>query len=107
VEIQQKGGEARAVTPGVACDHCGWISVRGAICAHCGREVRPVADILDELTEAVINEGGSINHVKVPTELRQHLVGAMLRLRLAPRPETGVSEPVEPPRGNRVRPDNR
>jgi peptide chain release factor subunit 1 len=68
-----------AVIPGVLCDNCGWMAVRGRVCPQCGHRLRPVADILDELTEAVINDSGSIFHVSVPTELSRHLVGALLR----------------------------
>jgi peptide chain release factor subunit 1 len=78
--------EEGAVAPGVVCDNCGWMAVRGRVCPQCGRQLRPVADVLDELTEAVINDSGSIAHISVPTGLGSHLVGAMLRFPLPPLP---------------------
>jgi peptide chain release factor subunit 1 len=78
--------EDGAVAPGVVCDNCSWMAVNGTQCPQCGRDLRPVPDILDELVEAVIEEGGSVTHVQVPTELSKHLVGAVLRFVLAPRP---------------------
>jgi peptide chain release factor subunit 1 len=80
--------EDDVVIPGVLCDYCGWMSEEGTECARCGRTVRQVADILDELAETVINEGGSVTHVKVPTDLSKHLVGALLRFELPPPPES-------------------
>jgi len=79
--------EYDVVIPGVLCDNCGWMSDEGTECPRCGSPLRRVADILDELTEVVINEGGSVTHVKVPTDLSKHLVGAMLRFQLPPPPE--------------------
>ncbi|MDT7775927.1 MAG: peptide chain release factor subunit 1 [Pseudonocardiales bacterium] len=78
--------EDGVLVSGVVCDNCGWMSVRGSECVQCGRQVRAVVDVLDELTESVISEGGAITHVQVPTELSRHLVGAALRFDLPPPP---------------------
>jgi peptide chain release factor subunit 1 len=75
-----------AVVPGVLCDHCGWIGDQGRACPRCGHPLRPTTDILDELVERVIDEGGSVKHVTVPTELSEHLAGARLRFALPPPP---------------------
>jgi peptide chain release factor subunit 1 len=36
--------------------------------------------------QAVINEGGSVQHVQADTELKEHLVAASLRFPLPPDP---------------------
>jgi peptide chain release factor subunit 1 len=79
----QEGAEA----PGVVCDRDGWMALSGASCPLCGQPTRATADVLDELVEAVIDDSGSIAHVRVDTELRRHLVGARLRFPLPPTPE--------------------
>jgi peptide chain release factor subunit 1 len=43
--------------------------------------------VIDELVEAVIDEGGSIHHVRADTELREQLTAARLRFALPPIPE--------------------
>jgi peptide chain release factor subunit 1 len=42
--------------------------------------------VIDELVEAVIDEGGSIQHVRAETELAQRLTAAGLRFALPPGP---------------------
>jgi len=55
------------------------------------------ADVVDELVEAMIDEDGSIEHVRAGTELHRYLTGAMLRFPLPPTPDvTG-----RPPRWSR------
>jgi hypothetical protein len=44
--------------------------------------------VIDELVEAVIDEGGSIQHVRADTELRAHLTAAWLRFTLPPGPSS-------------------
>ena len=56
----------------------------GAVCPLCGEPSRKTVDVIDELMEAVIDEGGSIEHVLADTELKEHLVGASLRFLLPP-----------------------
>jgi hypothetical protein len=56
-------------------------------CPLCGRPVRRAADIVDELVQVVIDEGGSIEHVRADTALKEYLVAASLRFALPPEPE--------------------
>ena len=56
------------------------------LCPLCERPVRRASDIVDELIEVVIDEGGSIKHVGADTVLKEHLVAASLRFPLPPRP---------------------
>jgi peptide chain release factor subunit 1 len=48
----------------------------------CGTPTRHTPDVIDELTERVIDEGGSVEHVAIDTELEPQLVGAVLRFPL-------------------------
>jgi peptide chain release factor subunit 1 len=73
-----------ALAPGVVCDRDGWLAVAGETCPLCGNTTRHTADVIDELVQAVITEGGSIEHVLADTELKEHLVGASLRFPLPP-----------------------
>ena len=76
-----------AIIPGVICDHDRWLALAGQTCPLCERPVRRVPDIIDELIEVVIDEGGSIKHVGADTVLKEHLVAASLRFPLPPQPE--------------------
>jgi len=78
--------EEGAVAPGVVCGRCGWMAAEGTDCPQCGSQLRPVVDILNELADVVIDEGGSVIHVEVPTDLSKHRVAAALRFALPPRP---------------------
>jgi len=76
-----------AGAPGVVCEASGWFSTSGETCPLCGRATRRTPDVINELVEAVIDEGGSIHHVRADTELRRHLTAARLRFALPPIPE--------------------
>ena len=76
-----------AVTPGVICDHDRWLALAGQTCPLCERPVRHVPDIVDELVEVVIDEGGSIKHVYANTVLKEYLVAASLRFPLPSEPD--------------------
>jgi len=52
--------EEGAVAPGVICDQDRWLALAGDTCPLCGRPVRRAPDIVDELVQVVIDEGGSI-----------------------------------------------
>ncbi|WP_326641405.1 hypothetical protein OG884_01695 [Streptosporangium sp. NBC_01755] len=75
-----------AEVPGVICDESGWLARSGQTCPLCGGATRQVPDVLDELTETVINEGGSVEHVAVDTQLKDHVTAAALRFPLPPKP---------------------
>jgi peptide chain release factor subunit 1 len=72
--------------PGVVCPRDGWLGESGGTCPICASKTRQTPDIIDELTERVIDEGGAIEHVAADTELEPHLVGAVLRFPLPPFP---------------------
>jgi peptide subunit release factor 1 (eRF1) len=75
-----------AMIPGVICDESGWLGSSGETCPLCGKPVRQTPDILDELVQVVIEEGGTIEHVEADTDLKEHLVAAELRFPLPPDP---------------------
>jgi peptide chain release factor subunit 1 len=77
--------DARA--PGVVCDESRWLALSGEQCPLCGRATRQTADVLDELVEAVIDDGGSIHHVPADAGLGRRLVGAALHFELPPAPD--------------------
>jgi hypothetical protein len=72
--------------PGVVCESH-WFALRGETCPICARPTRQTPDVLDELVEAVIDEGGSIHQVRAETELNEKLAASSLRFVLPPIPE--------------------
>jgi peptide subunit release factor 1 (eRF1) len=77
-----------ASVPGVVCDRSGWLALSGETCPLCGEPTRPTGDVIDDLVEAVIDDGGSVEHVATDTDLRTHVAGALLRFPLPPEPQT-------------------
>lgn len=75
-----------AVVSGVICDHDRWLALASQRCPLCGRPVRRAADIVDELMEVVIDEGGSIEHICADTALKEYVAAASLRFPLPPEP---------------------
>jgi hypothetical protein len=74
------------VQPGLVCDTDGYLAVEGERCPVCGRELRRTPDVIDELVQAVIDEGGGVEHVEADTPLREHVTAASLRFPLPARP---------------------
>jgi peptide chain release factor subunit 1 len=72
--------------PGVVCADDGWMATAGDRCPICGHPLRRTPDVIDELVQAVIDEGGSVEHVVAETRLRDHLCAATLRFPLPPLP---------------------
>jgi peptide chain release factor subunit 1 len=75
-----------ATKPGVVCDASGWLALAGDICPLCGARTRETADVIDELAEAVVDEGGTIRHIGGADTLGKHLAAALLRFPLPPDP---------------------
>jgi peptide chain release factor subunit 1 len=76
-----------ASSPGVVCDESHWLGLRGDTCPVCGGKTRLVPDVIEELVEAVVEDGGSIHHVAADAGLGERLVAASLRFQLPPAPE--------------------
>lgn len=71
---------------GVVCDESGWMGETGDTCPLCEGPTRKTEDVIDELAQAVIDTGGTVEHVLAETALLEHLVAADLRFVLPPRP---------------------
>lgn len=76
-----------AQAPGVVCDDSRWLALSGASCPLCGKVTRPTPDVIDELVQTVVDEGGSVRHVRAETKLSDLLTAAELRFPLPPRPQ--------------------
>ncbi|MFC4534831.1 hypothetical protein [Sphaerisporangium dianthi] len=76
-----------APVPGVVCDESGWLGSAGDACPLCGKATRSTADVIGELADAVIEEGGAVEHLLDGAELEEHLVAAALRFSPPPPPE--------------------
>ena len=73
--------------PGVVSDDCGWLGLtvdESGACPVCGKPIRATADVIDEMAVAVIDAGGSVEHVYADTALHEHKVAAILRFPVAP-----------------------
>ncbi len=75
-----------ATAPGVVCDESGWLAESGDTCIICGQPTRKTDDVIDELAQAVIDTGGTVEHVIADTPLRDYLAAADLRYPLPPKP---------------------
>ena len=87
--IQQLLVQEGATAPGVVCDDSGWLAAAGDTCPLCGKPTRRTPDVIDELVQVVIDEGGSIRHIEADTPLNGSAVAAALRFHLPPMPSPG------------------
>ena len=67
------------VKAGAVCDACGWLARDGAECVACGAPTRQTSDIVAELIEAALRDGGTVRQVMVASRLDAEGVGASLR----------------------------
>jgi peptide chain release factor subunit 1 len=74
--------EDQVSAAGVVCEACGWLGLCGRTCAACECPVRQSDDIIDELVESVIDQGGSVRRVRVDSPLRGWTAAASLRFSL-------------------------
>lgn len=80
--LVQEGSEQA----GAVCEADGYLTVDGEKCPICGRALRRTPDVIDELVQSVIDEGGGVEHVAADTALREHVTAATLRFPLPPHP---------------------
>jgi hypothetical protein len=71
---------------GVVCDQSRWLGLAGATCPVCGSATRATPDVIAELAEVVVADGGEIRHVAESEWLADYLVAAELRFGLPPPP---------------------
>ncbi len=84
--VQQLFVADGVASPGVVCAESRWLALSGQTCPVCGVETRMTPDVIDELVMAVVDDGGSVEHIRAETDLGQHLVAAKLRFPLPPEP---------------------
>jgi peptide chain release factor subunit 1 len=70
--------EDAASATGVVCEACGWLGRHGPACAACACPVRHSDDVIDELIESVVDQGGTVRRIRVDTALRGWTVAASL-----------------------------
>jgi len=58
------------------------LALEGEQCPVCGDPIRSTPDVIDELGEAVVDEGGSVRTVRVETKLDELLTACTLRFEL-------------------------
>jgi peptide chain release factor subunit 1 len=78
-----------ATAPGVVSDQSGWLALSGDTDPLSGNPTRKTPDVIDELAEAVIDEGGSVRHIEDDDRLSEYTVAADLRFPLPPQPPEG------------------
>lgn len=67
------------VVEGSVCTACGRLSRPTDACMQCGAVARPVPDAIEALSRAVVEAGGSVEHVMSETRLSDDVVAARLR----------------------------
>jgi peptide subunit release factor 1 (eRF1) len=77
-----------AAAAGVVCDQSSWLALSGEICPVCGNFTRRTPDVIDELTQLVMDAGGAIHHI-APDQLGDHSSCAGLRFPLPRAAEAG------------------
>ncbi len=70
------------IKAGTVCDACGWLTRIADECPACGTATRPTPDIVAELIEASLRDGGSVRQVTMASRLDADGVGASLRFPL-------------------------
>jgi peptide chain release factor subunit 1 len=83
--------EDEAAAAGVVCEACGWLGLWGDTCAACECPVRHSPDVIDELVESVVDQGGSVRRIRVESRLTGWVTAATLKFPL--REDLGVEDP--------------
>lgn len=78
-----------ASVPGVVGRQAGWLALSGDFDPLSGTPTSHTPDVIEELAEAVVEEGGSISHIADDDRLAEHTVAAALRFPLPPMPDAG------------------
>jgi peptide chain release factor subunit 1 len=74
------------VVPGVVCEKSGWLARSGNTCPLCGNPTRSTPDVVDELAQDVMAEGGSVKHITDDDRMAEILAAASIRFPLPPEP---------------------
>lgn len=74
--------EDETAASGVVCEACGWLGLWGDTCAACECPVRHSPDVIDELVESVVDQGGSVRRIRVESRLTGWVAAATLKFPL-------------------------
>jgi hypothetical protein len=70
-----------------------WLALSGEVCPLCGNATRQTPDVINELAQVVIDEGGAIHHINSGgAQLRDYDTGADLSFPLPQPPADGDGE---------------
>jgi hypothetical protein len=83
--------EDETTAAGVVCEACGWLGLWGDRCAACECPVRHSPDVIDELVESVVDQGGSVRRIRVESRLTGWVAAATLKFPL--RDDANVEDP--------------
>jgi peptide chain release factor subunit 1 len=73
-------------TPGVVCDVCGWLGEKGVTCPVSGDRLRYVPDVVDQLLQSVLRDGGRVHTLEDGVVPDARTPAAHLRFPLPPQP---------------------
>lgn len=66
------------LVPGFVCGRCGALSVTGSECPDWGAAAQPVADLLEEMADQVLDDGGQVIVVRALPTVAARLRYALL-----------------------------
>jgi hypothetical protein len=72
--------------PGVVCDVCGWLGESGDTCPISGDQLRHVPDVVDQLLQSVLRDGGEVHTLEEGSIPEGRSPAAHLRFPLPPEP---------------------
>jgi len=72
--------------PGVVCDVCGWLGESGTSCPVSGDRLRHVPDVVDQLLQRVLRDGGEVHTLEHGVAPEARTPAAHLRFPLPPAP---------------------
>jgi peptide chain release factor subunit 1 len=72
--------------PGVVCDVCGWLGESGDTCPVSGDQLRHVPDVVDQLVQSVLRNGGEVHTLEEGSVPEGRSPAAYLRFPLPPEP---------------------
>jgi hypothetical protein len=70
--------------PGVVCDGCGWLGESGDTCPVSGDNLRHAPDVVDQLVQSVLRDGGEIRTLEEGIAPEGRTPAAHLRFPLPP-----------------------
>lgn len=84
-----------ATMRGSVCGSCGALFRPTETCMRCGADTRAVPDVLEALSRAVVDAGGTVEHVMSETRLATDVVAARVRFALEDTPSGRRADPSQ------------